>query len=76
MRFIGKTHFKEGDWAGVELDEGFIGLNDGMVKGKRYFQTAPKGGVMVRLASIYPNAIFRVREVGTLDFGILYSNLR
>ena len=34
LRFLGKTEFANGLWAGVELDEG-VGKNDGSVAGKR-----------------------------------------
>lgn len=35
LRFIGQTQFKEGVWAGVELEGGFAGKgkNDGSVDG-------------------------------------------
>lgn len=35
LRFLGATQFKEGVWAGVELEGGFKGMgkNDGSVEG-------------------------------------------
>lgn len=34
VRFLGKPHFQEGIWAGIELDES-KGKNDGSVEGQR-----------------------------------------
>jgi len=46
--FKGPTEFSDGVWLGIELTKG-EGLNDGMVKGVRYFKThAKKHGVFVR----------------------------
>ena len=36
LRFLGRVHFMEGDWCGVELDEP-EGLHDGTVEQVRYF---------------------------------------
>ena len=35
LRYLGKTDFAKGEWAGVELDDS-QGKNDGCVAGKRY----------------------------------------
>lgn len=35
LKYIGKTDFAKGIWAGIELEEA-IGKNDGAVAGKRY----------------------------------------
>ena len=35
LKYVGKTDFAKGIWAGIELDEA-IGKNDGAVAGKRY----------------------------------------
>ena len=37
VRYCGNTHFKDGEWVGVEL-EGAKGKNDGEVRGVRYFR--------------------------------------
>lgn len=36
MRYFGKTHFSEGEWCGIELDEQ-DGRHDGTFEGVRYF---------------------------------------
>jgi len=45
--FKGSTEFGQGVWLGVELTIG-DGLNDGKVKGVRYFQAREKHGVFIR----------------------------
>ena len=40
LKYIGRTDFAKGIWAGIELDEP-IGKNDGAVAGKRYATTHP-----------------------------------
>ena len=39
VRYRGSTHFKEGEWVGLELDRA-KGKNDGEVRGVRYFRCA------------------------------------
>ena len=39
LKYIGKTDFAKGIWAGIELDEA-IGKNDGAVAGKRHAHTS------------------------------------
>nr|KAJ3419079.1 hypothetical protein HK105_007430 [Polyrhizophydium stewartii] len=46
LRFLGETEFREGVWAGIELDEP-KGKNNGTVQGVQYFATEPKRGVFV-----------------------------
>lgn len=47
VRFVGTTHFADGQWIGLELDEA-TGKNDGAVQGERYFDCAPGHGMFVR----------------------------
>ncbi|GAA5893766.1 hypothetical protein JCM5296_001128 [Sporobolomyces johnsonii] len=50
VRFVGPTEFGAKDqsiWVGVEWDEP-VGKNDGLVDGKRYFQTQPLRASFVR----------------------------
>ena len=46
LKFIGATHFSNGDWCGIELTEP-CGKNDGSVKGVRYFTCQEKYGIFV-----------------------------
>ena len=52
VMYVGKCEgLPLGFWVGVKYDEP-IGKNDGQVKGKRYFECAPKYGGMVRPANL------------------------
>jgi len=46
LRYVGKIELDPGTWCGVELDAP-VGLNDGSVRGVRYFTCAPLHGVLV-----------------------------
>lgn len=46
LRYLGPTKFRQGVWAGVELDEA-LGKNDGSVDGERYFYCPPDHGIFV-----------------------------
>lgn len=54
LRFIGPTKFKEGYWAGIELDTLGAGKNDGSINGERYFTCPPKTGIFVDCRAIRP----------------------
>ena len=43
-----EVEFAEGDWYGVELDEGFEGRNDGSYEGKQYFECKAGQGVFLQ----------------------------
>lgn len=47
VRYVGGSHFKPGQWVGIELDVA-VGKNDGSVEGVRYFQCTQNKGVFVR----------------------------
>ncbi|KAL3928644.1 MAG: hypothetical protein SGPRY_002300 [Prymnesium sp.] len=53
--FQGPTSFAPGGWVGVELDWP-VGRHDGAHKGQRYFQCAPRMGVIVRPLCISPES--------------------
>ncbi|UYV78370.1 hypothetical protein LAZ67_16001089 [Cordylochernes scorpioides] len=44
LRYLGRTEFAPGEWAGIELDDA-SGKNDGSVAGKRYFTCMMKHGL-------------------------------
>ena len=46
LKYIGTTHFAEGEWCGILLDEA-CGKNDGSVRGVRYFRCKNKHGIFV-----------------------------
>ena len=53
VKFLGKTKFKPGKWVGVELEENFVGKNDGSISGVRYFKCSGKmKGIFVRPDSV------------------------
>ncbi|WVW85108.1 hypothetical protein I302_107145 [Kwoniella bestiolae CBS 10118] len=56
LRFLGPTQFKEGVWAGVELEGGFAGKgkNDGTVEGTSYFTCPPLCGIFVIATKLSP----------------------
>ncbi|KAG0725009.1 Dynactin subunit 1 [Chionoecetes opilio] len=47
VAFVGSTHFSQGKWVGVVLDER-RGKNNGSVQGKTYFQCDDGCGIFVR----------------------------
>ncbi|KAK4224969.1 dynein associated protein-domain-containing protein [Podospora fimiseda] len=51
IRYVGQPHFAQGDWVGVELDDG-TGKNDGSVQGERYFDCEMGYGMFVRPITI------------------------
>ena len=48
IKFLGKTHFKPGIWAGIDLFTP-VGLHNGTVDGEQYFSCSPKHGVFAPL---------------------------
>ncbi|KAI9356687.1 hypothetical protein BD770DRAFT_411220 [Pilaira anomala] len=47
VKFIGKVHFDSGEWLGIELSSR-VGNTDGIMDGKRYFQTNLHCGIFVK----------------------------
>ena len=46
LKYIGTTHFADGEWCGILLGEA-CGKNDGSVRGVRYFRCKNKHGIFV-----------------------------
>ncbi|RXW18504.1 hypothetical protein EST38_g7340 [Candolleomyces aberdarensis] len=84
VRFVGATHFKEGKWLGIELDDA-NGKNDGSIEGTRYFTCRKGYGVFIRPSQIKathgsempPTQPARTRPAGhqrTSSVGLLRTN--
>jgi len=76
--YVGETEFAEGKWIGIELFKG-EGLNDGKVRGVRYFQTQEKNqGVFVRQSKIKEKLDFKKYQPqeSRQFFGSLFSSER
>src|SRR6266536_5675664 len=56
VRYIGKPLFAQGEWVGVELEDG-SGKNDGSVQGERYFECEMGKGMFLR-----PTAVAAILE--------------
>ncbi|CEJ00607.1 hypothetical protein RMCBS344292_14659 [Rhizopus microsporus] len=54
LKFLGEAEFKEGYWAGIQLDILGSGKNDGSVKGVRYFSCPPQTGLFVLASKVTP----------------------
>ncbi|KAI9244512.1 hypothetical protein BY458DRAFT_551659 [Sporodiniella umbellata] len=54
LQFLGEAEFKEGIWAGIQLDIPGTGKNDGSVRGVRYFSCPPQTGLFVQSSKLSP----------------------
>ncbi|CAO0796686.1 unnamed protein product [Mucor circinelloides] len=54
LKFLGEAEFKEGVWAGIQLDIVGSGKNDGSVKGIRYFSCPAQTGLFVLASKVTP----------------------
>jgi len=49
VKYVGTVDYASGhDWYGIEMDEPGIGKNNGTVRGRNYFSTSEKMGLLVR----------------------------
>jgi hypothetical protein len=53
VKYVGPTHFKPGDWIGVQLDSP-VGKNNGTVGTTKYFECETNHGLFVRPSAIHP----------------------
>ena len=66
VRFVGSVDYANGDdWCGIEMDESGIGKNNGTVKGKTYFSTAPKMALLVRATAVQSEADAKTKKKST-----------
>ncbi|CAO3609552.1 unnamed protein product [Mucor hiemalis] len=54
LKFVGEAEFKDGLWAGIQLDINGSGKNDGSVKGIRYFSCPANTGLFVLASKVTP----------------------
>ncbi|KAI8997050.1 hypothetical protein BDB01DRAFT_892651 [Pilobolus umbonatus] len=52
LRYVGEPSFKQGIWAGIEVDKQGLGKNDGSVLGVRYFHCAPNQGIFIAYSKV------------------------
>uniref|UniRef100_A0AAF5PNL6 CAP-Gly domain-containing protein n=1 Tax=Wuchereria bancrofti TaxID=6293 RepID=A0AAF5PNL6_WUCBA len=69
LRFLGNTDFKDGVWAGIELEQP-VGKNDGSVQGKRYFTCKAPYGLFAAASKVIrapeqTSAKFKIRHTKT-----------
>ncbi|KAK6102124.1 CAP-Gly domain family protein [Brugia pahangi] len=69
LRFLGNTDFKDGVWAGIELEQP-VGKNDGSVQGKRYFACKAPYGLFAAASKVIrapeqTSAKFKIRHTKT-----------
>ena len=53
LRYFGKTHFAEGEWCGIELEEP-DGKHDGVVENVRYFTCQQGYGIFAPISKVEP----------------------
>lgn len=75
VAFIGETHFADGTWLGIILDEP-KGKHNGSVDGKRYFKCPRSYGVFVRSCQIKKETIDEeyVDKTNSISNRISYPN--
>ncbi|XP_017053356.1 tubulin-specific chaperone E isoform X2 [Drosophila ficusphila] len=57
VRYVGEVSGHMGTWLGIEWDDGLRGKHNGIVDGKRYFQTqSPTAGSFIRPGKVGPCA--------------------
>ncbi len=56
VRYVGKAHFAEGIWIGLELISE-SGKNDGSIQGIRYFECNKRHGIFVRPNKLITNTV-------------------
>ncbi|XP_037784396.1 dynactin subunit 1-like isoform X2 [Penaeus monodon] len=66
VAFVGSTHFSQGKWVGVILDEK-KGKNNGSVQGKSYFQCDDGFGIFVRQSQLVPLDTEEEGEDGSVE---------
>ena len=69
VRYVGETHFKKGEWVGLELDRP-KGKNDGEVRGLRYFSCRPLHGLFTKAENLVPDESPPDEPLGVEPLGV------
>uniref|UniRef100_A0AAZ3SEF4 ubiquitinyl hydrolase 1 n=1 Tax=Oncorhynchus tshawytscha TaxID=74940 RepID=A0AAZ3SEF4_ONCTS len=67
IRWIGTLPGQKGTYAGLELEDGYIGVSNGTFKDHRFFRCLPRQGLFVKLLSCRPDSRFQGASANVLQ---------